>query len=288
MPANEKSTTRPAQAQGAQPGREGAMRPEPLAIRDSYRGSEKLLDKIALISGGDSGIGRSVALHFAREGADIAIIYLNEDEDARTTQSLVEQEGRRCLVIQGDCGIAAHCRRAVEQVIDNWGRLDILVNNAGEQHTAAELTDISEQQLRRTFNTNIFGYFFLTQAALPRLAEGAVIVNTSSVTAFRGSKHLMDYAATKGAIQSFTFSLAEALAERKIRVNGVAPGPIWTPLIPSSFTPEEVEHFGEKTLMKRAGEPAEVGPAYVFLASSDASYMTGQFIHINGGGYISA
>jgi len=279
---------RPPQQQSQQPGREQAMQPPPLVIRESYRGSGKLTGRVALISGGDSGIGRAVAVHFAREGAQVAIIYLNEDADAQQTRQMVEQEGGQCLLLKGDCGVAEHCRRASAQVIERYGKLDILVNNAGEQHQAYDLEAISEAQLRRTFNTNIFGYFFLTQAALPHLQEGAAIINTSSVTAFRGNKRLMDYAATKGAIQSFTFSLAQALAERQIRVNGVAPGPIWTPLIPASFSPEQTQHHGESTLMKRAGQPAEVAPAYVFLASEDASYITGQFIHINGGGFISA
>jgi NAD(P)-dependent dehydrogenase (short-subunit alcohol dehydrogenase family) len=277
---------RPPQQQSEQPGSEHEMEPPPLSIRDGYRGSGKLDAKVAIISGGDSGIGRAVALHFAREGADIGIIYLDEDEDAREAQQLVQREGRRCLLLKGDCAAKAFCTDAVKKTLAEFGHLDILVNNAGEQHTAAAVEDISEAQLRRSFATNIFGYFYLTQAALPYLSEGAAIINTGSVTGFRGSKRLVDYAATKGAIQAFTFSLAQALAERGIRVNGVAPGPIWTPLIPASFSPEETREHGKNTLMKRAGQPAELGPAYVLLASADGSYITGQFIHVNGGGFM--
>ncbi|HSB96199.1 MAG TPA: SDR family oxidoreductase [Spongiibacteraceae bacterium] len=277
-----------AQKQDTQPGREAQMQPQPLSIRESYRGSGKLKGKVAFISGGDSGIGRSVALHFAREGAQIGIFYLEEDEDAKETQRLVEREGRRCLLYRGDVRSAPACRAAIEAVLAEFGQLDVLVNNAGEQHTAAELEDISIEQLHRTFETNLFGYFYMTQAALPHLHAGAVIINTGSVTAFRGSKRLIDYASTKGAIQSFTFSLAESLGEKRIRVNGVAPGPVWTPLIAATFSAEEIEKFGTDTLLKRAAQPAEIGPAYVFLASEDASYITGQFIHINGGAFIAA
>jgi NAD(P)-dependent dehydrogenase (short-subunit alcohol dehydrogenase family) len=283
MPAQQ-----PPQQQDKQPGHEREMVPAPISIRDSYRGSHKLKDKTAFISGGDSGIGRSVALHFAREGADIGILYLEETDDAEETRRLIEAEGRRCVLVKGDCRSPANCREAIQKTLETFGRLDILVNNAAEQHTAADLLDISESQLRSTFETNIFGYFYLTQAALPHLTAGGVIINTGSVTAFRGSKRLIDYASTKGAIQSFTFSLAQSLIEKEIRVNGVAPGPIWTPLIPATFSPEETEEFGKDTLMKRAGQPAEVGPAYVFLASEDASYITGQFVHVNGGGFIAA
>jgi NAD(P)-dependent dehydrogenase (short-subunit alcohol dehydrogenase family) len=278
----------PPQHQSRQPGEQQPMHPQPQSIRESYRGSGKLNGKVALISGGDSGIGRAVALHFAREGADIAIIYLNEDRDANETSTLVEKEGRRCLPIRGDCGKMEFCEHAVQRVLAHFKHLDILVNNAAEQHPQDGLEKISQEQLLRTFQTNIFGYFFLTQAALPHLGEGAVIINTGSVTAFRGNKELIDYASTKGAIQAFTFSLAASLASKKIRVNGVAPGPIWTPLIPSTFSAEETAQFGGNTLMKRAGQPSEVAPAYVLLASEDGSYITGQFIHINGGGFIAA
>lgn len=274
--------------QHQQPGSEMAMQPKPVAIRDYYRGSDKLKGKVALISGGDSGIGRAVALHFAREGADISILYLEEDADADETRRAIEQEGRRCLLNRGDYRSADFCRAVVDRTIDEFGRLDVLVNNAGEQHPSDDIGKITQKQLYDTFETNIFGFFYLTQAALKYLKAGAAIINTSSVTAFRGSKKLIDYASTKGAIQSFTFSLAQALAEDNIRVNGVAPGPIWTPLIPSTFSAEQLEKFGKNTLMARPGQPAEVAPAYVFLASEDASYITGQFIHVNGGGFIAA
>lgn len=277
---------RPAQHQAGQPGREHEMQPEPVVIRDNYQGSGKLLNKVALVSGGDSGIGRSVAVHFAREGADVAIIYLNEDRDASATQQLIEREGRKALLIKGDCGSAEFCRKAVEDTVARFGKLDVLVNNAAEQHPTESLEAISEEQLRRTFQTNIFGYFFLAQAAAKHLKPGAAIVNTGSVTSFRGSSHLLDYSSTKGAIQAFTFSLAQSMAERGVRVNGVAPGPIWTPLIPATFPADRVESFGSNTLMKRAGQPAELGPAYVFLASDDASFITGEFIHVNGGGFM--
>lgn len=275
----------PPQHQDKQPGRQKQMKPAPVSIRENYRGSGKLLGKVALISGGDSGIGRAVALHFAREGADIGFIYLEENEDARETQQLIEKEGRGALAIRGDCGSKIFCQEAVDSVIKHFGQLDILVNNAAEQHMQSALEDISEEQLRSTFETNIFGYFFLTQAALSYLHKGSAIINTGSITSFRGSPMLIDYSATKGAIQAFTVSLAKALGERGIRVNEVAPGPIWTPLIPATFPAEKVAEFGTDTLMKRAGQPAELGPAYVLLASEDGAYITGQIIHVNGGGY---
>ncbi|HVL01647.1 MAG TPA: SDR family oxidoreductase [Dongiaceae bacterium] len=286
MPAANKTQKIPPQHQQSQPGSQSAMKPEPVSIRADYRGSLRLHNRVALISGGDSGIGRAVALHFAREDASVAFIYKNEHEDAAATVDAIERDGARALAIAGDTRDKAFCEDAVQQVLEKFGGLDILVNNAAEQHPQKELTDISEEQLRDTFATNIFGYFFLTQAALPHLKEGSVIINTGSVTSFRGSARLMDYAATKGAIQAFTFSLAQALAKRGIRVNEVAPGPIWTPLIPSSFSAEEVASFGTDTLMGRAGQPAEVAPAYVYLASADSAYVTGQVIHVNGGGYI--
>lgn len=273
------------QPQQQQPGRESAMQPRPESIRASYVGSQKLRGKVAIITGGDSGIGRAAALHFAREGADIGIIYLEENDDAADTIAAIEREGTRAFGIAGDCGDKSFCVNAVNALVNKLGRLDILVNNAGEQHVRGDLADISEEQLQRTFQTNIFGYFYMTQAALPHLPEGGAVINTGSVTSFKGNPKLLDYSSTKGAIQAFTVSLASALADKKIRVNEVAPGPIWTPLIPSTFTPDEVEKFGKNTLMKRPGQPAEVGPAYVFLASQDASYITGQIIHINGGGY---
>jgi NAD(P)-dependent dehydrogenase (short-subunit alcohol dehydrogenase family) len=272
----------PAQRQ-AQPGIESEMRPRPKSQAAWYRGSEKLKDKVALITGGDSGIGRSVAVLFAREGADVAIVYLNEHGDAEETKRLVESEGRRCLTIAGDVGDESFCRQAVERTVHDFHRLDVLVNNAGEQHVQEQLEDITPAQLERTFRTNLFGQFFMTQAALAHLKEGGAIVNTTSVTAYRGSKALIDYSASKGAIVAFTRSLAQALADRKIRVNGVAPGPIWTPLIPATFPEHKTEQFGSDKALGRAGQPEEVAPCYVFLASRDASYMTGQVLHPNGG-----
>jgi NAD(P)-dependent dehydrogenase (short-subunit alcohol dehydrogenase family) len=278
----------PAQRQRHQPGSEAAMHPPPLIIDERYVGSGKLRGKTALISGGDSRVGRAVAVHFAREGANIAIVYLEEHQDARDTLALLEEEGAESLLLQGDVGDPDFCRQAVQRTVERFGALDILVNNAAEQHRAEQLDQIDAQQIEKTFRTNIFGYLLLTKAALKHLKKGAAIVNTGSVTGFRGSKHLLDYAATKGAIRAFTYSLAQQLAEKGIRVNGVAPGPVWTPLIPASFTAKEVAEFGQNTLMKRPAQPSEIAPAYVFLSSADASYMTGQFIHINGGGYLGA
>jgi NAD(P)-dependent dehydrogenase (short-subunit alcohol dehydrogenase family) len=281
----EKEQQFPPQHQSHQPGRQKQMTPEPVSIREDYTGSGKLRDKVALISGGDSGIGRAVARHFAREGAAVAFIYRDEDDDAAATIAAIEADGGRAMAVAGDCGDKTFCLRAVQETLDAFGQLDILVNNAAEQHVQKDLLDIDEEQLRRTFTTNIFGYFFLTQAALPHLGDGAAIINTGSVTSFKGNPALIDYTATKGAIQAFTLALARSLAERNIRVNEVAPGPIWTPLIPASFSAEEVAHFGSNTLMGRAGQPCEVAPAYVFLASADGSFITGQVIHVNGGGH---
>jgi NAD(P)-dependent dehydrogenase (short-subunit alcohol dehydrogenase family) len=273
----------PAQEQKTQPGKEHKMTPKPEYIRDNYKGSDKLKGKVALITGGDSGIGRAVAVHFAREGADIAIVYLNEDRDAEETKDLIEQEGRKCLLLSGDIGNEKFCQKAVAQTIKELGKLDILVNNAAEQHEQTDLTDISKDQLQRTFQTNIFSMFYITKAALEHMKEGGAIVNSTSVTSYRGSDHLMDYASTKGAITAFTRSLSANLAEKKIRVNAVAPGPIWTPLIPASFDAKKVKEFGQNVPLKRPGQPSEVAPAYVFLASDDGSYITGQVIHVNGG-----
>jgi NAD(P)-dependent dehydrogenase (short-subunit alcohol dehydrogenase family) len=281
------ATTQPPQRQEKQPGRQQQMTPEPVSIRDDYRGSGKLAGRVALISGGDSGIGRAVALHFAREGASVAIIYLDEDDDARQTQRLAEAEGAECLLIKGDVADPEFCKRAVSATLERLGSLDVLVNNAAQQFVKEEPTQISPQQLEQTFGVNVYGYMFLTQAALEHMGEEGCIINTSSITAFRGNKKLVDYAATKGAIRALTYSLAQQLIERGIRVNGVAPGPVWTPLIPASFPPDEVAKFGADTPMKRPAQPAEVAPAYVFLASKDASYINGQFIHVNGGSYMS-
>jgi NAD(P)-dependent dehydrogenase (short-subunit alcohol dehydrogenase family) len=271
------------QTQESQPGLQSKMIPQPKSEDSTRRGGGKLHGKVALITGGDSGIGRAVAVAFAKEGADVAIVYLNEHQDARETQRLVEKEGRRCLIIAGDVGIVRCCEDSVNQTVAELNRLDILVNNAAEQHPQESIEGITTEQLERTFRTNIFSFFYMTKAALPHLHEGSAIINTTSVTAYKGSGHLLDYSSTKGAIVSFTRSLAQGLAERNIRVNAVAPGPIWTPLIPSSFPADKVESFGSDVLLKRAGEPAEVAPSYVFLASEDASYMTGQVLHPNGG-----
>jgi NAD(P)-dependent dehydrogenase (short-subunit alcohol dehydrogenase family) len=284
----ENQEQRPAQHQPEQPGSEQQMTPRPIFIRDDYRGSGKLSGRVALISGGDSGIGRSVAVHFAREGADVAIIYLDEDEDAEETRRLVEQEGRRCLTLRGDLADSGFCDQSVARTRDQLGRLDVLVSNAAEQHSTDDPSSISDEQLRRTFETNVFGCFYLIRAALPLLGRGSAIINTTSVTAYRGSGHLVDYAGTKAAIVGLTRSFAKSLVEKEIRVNAVAPGPIWTPLIPATFDADRVEQFGESDPMNRAGQPAEVGPCYVFLASADASFMTGQVLHPNGGEYVSS
>jgi NAD(P)-dependent dehydrogenase (short-subunit alcohol dehydrogenase family) len=265
------------------------MSPKPASDDWSYRPGGKLQGKAALISGGDSGIGRATAIFYAKEGADVAIIYRGEHEDAEETKRRVEAEGRRCLLLAGDVGDEAFCREAVEKAAREFGKLDILVNNAAEQHPQKDLLDIDAEQLERTFRTNIFGYFFLAKAALPHLRKTkGCIINTTSVTAFRGSPELLDYSATKGAIVAFTRSLSKSLAKEGIRVNGVAPGPIWTPLITSTFPPEKAEKFGQDVPLGRPGQPEEVAPAFVFLAADDASYITGQIIHPNGGEIVNA
>ncbi|KAA2245246.1 glucose 1-dehydrogenase [Chitinophaga agrisoli] len=281
--SSKKKPVRPPQHQKKQPGIEAKMRPEPEYAKPSKPLGGRLLGKVAVITGGDSGIGRAVAVAFAEEGAHVVIAYLDEEVDARKTQELVEERGGKALLIAGDVSKEKHCQRIIDQTLKKFGQLDILVNNAAVQYPQARLEDITADQLQRTFATNIFSHFYLTKAALPHLAKGSCIINTTSVTAYRGSSHLIDYSATKGAIVSFTRSLSSALAEKGIRVNGVAPGPIWTPLIPATFKAEEVSKFGTDVPLKRAGEPSEVGPCYVFLASDDASYITGQILHPNGG-----
>ena len=280
---SEQQDLQPPQQQDHRPGIEAEMAPLPRVEDPSYRGSGKLQGKVALITGGDSGIGRAVAIVFAKEGADVAISYLNEEQDAQETRRQVEEEGRRCLTMPGDIGDEAHCQQLVQRTVQELGKLDILVNNAAEQHPQESIKDISAEQLERTFRTNIFSMFCLTKAALDHLKEGSAIINTCSVTAFKGSAQLLDYSSTKGAIVAFTRSLSQALAEQNIRVNSVAPGPIWTPLIPSTFPPDKVASFGADVPMKRAGQPEEVAPSYVFLASDDSSYITGQVLHPNGG-----
>ncbi|MCB2055491.1 MAG: SDR family oxidoreductase [Geminicoccaceae bacterium] len=270
------------QAQDRQPGTEGRMQPRP-EFMPRFPGSGRLAGKVALITGGDSGIGRACAVLFAREGADVAITWLDESEDAEETQRAVEGEGRRCLSIAGDLADGDFCADVVRRTVETLGRLDVLVNNAAEQHPQERLEDLTRHQLERTFATNFFGLVAMTRAALPHLRQGSAIVNTTSITAYRGSWHLMDYASTKGAIVSFTRSLATNLVDRGIRVNAVAAGPIWTPLIPASFDPERVAKHGENAPMGRPGQPNEVAPCHLFLACDDSSYMTGQVLHPNGG-----
>ena len=277
------AATLPAQQQDRQPGLESEMHPEP-DHAPRYPGAGRLQGQVALISGGDSGIGRAVAVAMAREGASVAILHTDREAgDAIDTIELIEAEGGQGLALAGDIGDEAFCAEAVRATVERFGRLDVLVNNAAEQHPQDDLTAIDAAQLERTFRTNVFGYFFLTKAALPHLKEGAAIINTTSVTAYKGSGHLIDYAATRGAIVAFTRSLADSLSERGIRVNGVAPGPIWTPLIPASFPPNRVAEHGKSTPMGRPGQPNEVAPCYVFLACKDSSYMSGQVLHPNGG-----
>ena len=265
------------------PGHESQLEPKP-EWQPRYSGSDRLKGKVALVTGADSGIGRAVAALYAREGADVAILYLCEHDDAAMTKEIVEKEGRKAITIAGDVGSKDFCEQAIRQTVEQLGGLDVLVNNAGEQHYDEDITSITEEQLRRTFQTNIFGMFFLTQAAMPHLKAGSAIVNCTSETMYKGSPGLLDYSATKGAITAFTRSLAKNLVEKGIRVNGVAPGPLWTPLNPSGGQPpEKIPEFGKSTPMKRPGQPNEVAPSFLFLACEDSSYMTGQVLHPDGG-----
>jgi NAD(P)-dependent dehydrogenase (short-subunit alcohol dehydrogenase family) len=278
----------PPQHQNQQPGLEYLMHPRPIYENPSYTGSQKLQNKVAIITGGDSGIGRAVAVAFAKEGADIVIAYLYEHQDAEETKIRIEQIGRKCIAIATDIRYKENCTKVVEQTINTFGRLDILVNNAGVLYPQEKLTDISEEQLIHTFATNTFSYFFMTQAGMPHLKPGCSIINTASIATYSGEKSLIDYSSTKGAIVSFTRALSQSIVEQGIRVNAVAPGPIWTPLIPSSFSAERVSTYGTDTPMKRAGQPFELAPTYVYLASQDSHYVTGQTLHVNGGDFISS
>lgn len=275
--------TFPPQHQNRQPGIESEMNPRPVSFGQNYKSAGKLAGKTAIITGGDSGIGKSVAIYFAKEGADVAIVYLDEHQDAEETKGLVEAEGRRCLLFSGDVGNEEFCKDTVSKTVNQFEKIDVLVNNAAEQHPQQSLLDITSAQLEKTFRTNIFSYFYMSKMVLPHMKQGATIINTASVTAYAGNEQLLDYSATKGAIVTFTRSLAKSLAPQGIRVNGVAPGPIWTPLIPSTFNEDQVASFGSNTPMGRAGQPFELGPSYVYLASDDSSYVSGQILHVNGG-----
>jgi NAD(P)-dependent dehydrogenase (short-subunit alcohol dehydrogenase family) len=288
MPMAQQASSIPPQHQDRQPGLEQPMRPRPASSAANYVGSGKLRDKVALITGGDSGIGRAAAIAFAKEGAHVAIAYFDEHDDAKDTQQKITECGRECLAMAGDIGAPAFCQQIVRDTVAKFGKLDIVVNNAAEQHPQSSIEDISTEQLERTFRTNILAMFHVVKAALPHLQEGARIINTASVTAYRGSPHLLDYASTKGAIVAFTRSLGLQLVKRGIHVNAVAPGPIWTPLIPASFSDEQVAKFGQDVPLERPGQPDEIAPSYVFLASEGAAYMTGQVLHPNGGEIINA
>ncbi|WP_102335215.1 SDR family oxidoreductase [Salimicrobium jeotgali] len=278
----------PKQGQSHQPGVEGKMDPKPLHADEDYRSGDKLKGKVALITGADSGIGRSVAIGYAKEGADVAISYLEEHQDAEDTAKLIEAEGQKALLLPGDVGDETHCKNIVEKTVSEFGKLDVLVNNAAEQHPTDDLLNISAEQLEQTFRTNIFSMFHLTKAAIPHLEKGSSIINTASINPYTGNPQLVDYTSSKGAVVAFTRSMAQQLVSKGIRVNGVAPGPIWTPLIPATFDEDKVEQFGTNTPMGRPGQPVEHVGSYVLLASDDSTYMTGQFIHINGGLFMSS
>ena len=279
----ERPKEQPPQQQERHPGLESQMKPQPQSAAPEYKAAGKLQGKVAIITGGDSGIGRAVTVLFAKEGADVCCAYYDEHEDAKKTASMVQQEARKCMLIAGDISQDNFCKHCVEKTLKEFGRIDILVNNAAVQFEQKSILDISNEQLERTFKTNIFAMFYLVRAALPHLKEGSTIINTTSVTAYRGSPALLDYSSTKGAIVTFTRSLSGQLVKKGIRVNAVAPGPIWTPLIPSSFEAEKVKQFGKDVPMERPGQPEEVAPCYVFLASEDSSYISGQTLHPNGG-----
>jgi NAD(P)-dependent dehydrogenase (short-subunit alcohol dehydrogenase family) len=270
-------------AQRVQPGMEVSMEPKPVFTSPGYKSSGKLEGKTALITGGDSGIGRAAAVLFAKEGCNVAIVYFNEHRDAKLTRTLIEAENRKCILIPGDISLESFCRSAVSKTLKRFGSIDILVNNAAVQYPQEDITKITRRQLEKTFKTNIFAQFYMVKAAVKHMKRNSSIINTTSVTAYRGSGHLLDYSATKGAIVSFTRSLSASLVKKGIRVNGVAPGPIWTPLIPATFPPKDVTTFGTDVPLGRAGQPFETAPCYVFLASDDSSYMTGQILHPNGG-----
>jgi NAD(P)-dependent dehydrogenase (short-subunit alcohol dehydrogenase family) len=273
----------PPQHQDKMPGEEKNMFPHPLCKAEWYKGSGKLKDKVAIITGGDSGIGRSVAILYAREGANVAIVYYNEDQDARDTQKMVEEEGGRCLLIAGDVGDSGFCQDAVKRTLHEFNWINILVNNSAYQPFQDNVENLTDEQLLRTFRTNVFSYFYFARACIPHFREGDVIINSSSVTAYRGSSHLLDYTTTKAAEIGFTRALSRTIWDKGIRVNAVAPGPVWTPLTTSTFPAEHMKHFGKQTLMGRAAHPEEIAPSYVFLASQDSSYMTGTVIHPDGG-----
>ncbi|WP_117149590.1 SDR family oxidoreductase [Paraliobacillus zengyii] len=281
--SNKQQNAQPKQHQTKQPGIESEMYPRPIFDNGTYKASGKLQDKLAVITGGDSGIGRAVSIHYAKEGADVVIIYLDEHDDAEETKRAVEKEGQTCLLINGDLGDSTFCQSAIDQVIKQFSKIDILVNNAAVQYPQEDFLNISNEQLEKTFKTNIFSFFYLSKAVIPHMKAGSSIINSSSITAYKGAADLIDYSSTKGAITSFTRSLSQSLLPKEIRVNAVAPGPIWTPLIPSSFDAEKVGKFGSNNPMGRPGQPYELAPSYVYLASQDSSYVTGQMIHVNGG-----